>query len=124
MPSKCASGSSSARKSCCQTVQPLSARHGCEARGALEPDGRVPEPGEGREVAPGPAAEVEDPEGRRAFDVPQQRGDVLADVVIARAGAKVFGALFVVRQRAGGDLVQLRRLGLHMSKRPAELSST
>ena len=68
----------------------------------------MPEPGEGREVAPRPAAEVEDPEGRLARDVPQQRGDVLADVVIARAGAEVFGALVVVRERAGGDLMHQR----------------
>jgi hypothetical protein len=66
----------------------------------------VPESREGREVAPRPAAEIEDPEGRLARDVSQQGGDVLADVVVARAGSEVLGALVVVRQRAGGDLTQ------------------
>ena len=67
------------------------------------------ERGEGAEVAPRPAAEVEDRERRRAFDVPQQRGDVLAHVVVARAGAEVLGVLVVVRERPGGDLGEIGR---------------
>ena len=43
------------------------------------------EVGERLQVAPGPAAKIENRERRLAFDVLQQRLDVLADVVIARA---------------------------------------
>jgi hypothetical protein len=59
------------------------------------------------QVATGPAAEVEDGERRLAADVPQQRRDVLRDVVILRAGAKLLGVLPVVSQRAARGLIGL-----------------
>jgi hypothetical protein len=74
-----------------------------EPRGAVEADGHVTARREGREIAPGPATEVEDREGRLARDVPQQRLDVLGDVVVARAFPEALGPAFVVLQRAGGD---------------------
>jgi hypothetical protein len=43
----------------------------------------------------------------------QQRGDVLAHVMTARAIAKIFGALVVVLQRQGGYFVQVVRVELH-----------
>ena len=46
------------------------------------------EPRERDEIASGPAAEIEDRERRHADDVIEQRGDVLADVVVLRALAK------------------------------------
>jgi len=63
----------------------------------------MPQRGEGPKIPPRPAAEVEDREQRRALDVAQQRGDILADVVVLRAGAKVLRALLVVLERPGGD---------------------
>jgi hypothetical protein len=64
---------------------------------------------ERREIAARSAAEIEDREGRLGCDVSQQRGDVLAHVVTARAVAEVFGALVVVRERSRGDLAQVVR---------------
>ena len=43
------------------------------------------------EVAPRPAAEIEYRERRLTLDVLQQRRDVLADVVMVRAGVKIRG---------------------------------
>ncbi len=63
--------------------------------------------GEGLQVPPRPAAKIEDRERRRALDVAQQRGNVLADVVVLRAGAKVLRALLVVLERRGGDAGEL-----------------
>jgi hypothetical protein len=37
----------------------------------------------------------------------QQRGDVLADVVVARAIAKVLGSLLVMFQRQGNGLFEI-----------------
>ncbi len=62
------------------------------------------EPRERDEVAPGPAAEIEDRERRRADDVFEQRRDVLADVVVLRAVAKALCVLVVVLERARRDL--------------------
>ena len=45
--------------------------------------------------------------GGVAFDVPQQRGDVLAHVVIARAVPEVLGALVVVLERRAAISDQL-----------------
>ena len=71
------------------------------------------ESGEGGKVAPRPAAEIQNGERWLADKVAQQRVDVLADIVVARAGAKLFGALVVVGQRQFGDLRQLGLLGAH-----------
>jgi hypothetical protein len=70
--------------------------------------------GEGLEIAPGTAPQVEDREGRRRSDVPQQRRDVLRDVVAARAFPELIRAPVVVIERAGGDLLQVLGFELHV----------
>jgi L-threonylcarbamoyladenylate synthase len=55
---------------------------------------------------PGPAAEVQQVKGRWPVHVLQQRRDVLADVVVARAFPVVLGVLLVVRQGARDDVPQ------------------
>ena len=90
------------------------ARHLRKARGAFQPDGGMAEFGERVQVAPRPAAEIEDGEWRRGSDVLQQRRDVLADIVAARAFAEVGGALLVVLERPGGDFFQVLRVQLHI----------
>ena len=64
---------------------------------------------ERRQIAPGSAAEVEDRERRWSDDVLQQRGDVLADVVVARALPEILRTFAIVLERALGELVQLLR---------------
>src|SRR5436190_23358138 len=56
-----------------------------ERRRALDADRIVAELAKRREVASRSASEIEDRERRGAFDPRQQRLDVLADIVIARA---------------------------------------
>ena len=82
-------------------------RHVYEAFGAVESDRLMPASNERPEIAPGTAAEIEDGERRFSGNVPQQRVDVLADVVVARAVPIRFGALVVVTERQGGDLVEI-----------------
>jgi urease beta subunit len=65
-------------------------RHYGEARGALQTDRNVTEFGKHLEVAPGPATKIEYRERRLVIDVLQQRRDVLANVVIARAFPELF----------------------------------
>src|SRR5712692_5557407 len=96
------------------------ARHGGEARRAFEAYRGVPERRERLEVAPRPAAQVEDAERRLAFDMAQQLGDVLADVVIARAAPEVVRAPLVVLQRELGDARQLLRFQSHNGYFPGE----
>ncbi len=79
------------------------ARHGGELGQALEADRRVPQRLERAQVAPRAAAQVEYAKWRRAFDVPEQLGDVLADVVVPGALAELRRAPRVVGERAGAD---------------------
>jgi len=58
---------------------------------------------EHREIAPGPATEVQDAKRRLAFDMTQQGLDVLAHVVIARALPERGGASLVIGERLRGD---------------------
>src|SRR5947208_3069263 len=74
----------------------VGARHCGEVRGAFQTDRNVTEFGKRLEVAPGPAAKIEYRERRLVIDVLQQRRDVLADVVIARAFPELFGTLVVM----------------------------
>jgi hypothetical protein len=67
----------------------------------------VAELGERLEVAPGTAAQIEDRERWRAANRPQERRDILRDVVVARALPEILGALVVVLQRAPGDVFQV-----------------
>src|SRR5690606_28495054 len=71
---------------------------------AVEAHRDMAERRERREVAAGPAAEVQDDEGRFALDVAQQLGDVLADVVVARAQPEVLRPALVVRKRERAGL--------------------
>lgn len=60
---------------------------------------------EGAQVAPRAAAEIQQVKGRRLGDVLEQRRDVLADVVVARAFPVALGVLLKVRQRARGNFL-------------------
>ena len=51
---------------------------------------------------------------RFTLDVLQQRLDVLADVVIARAFLEIFGTLVVMFQRKVGDFFQVLRIQFHV----------
>ena len=82
-------------------------------RGAVEPDRDMAALRERLEVAPRAAAEIENRERRRAFDVAQQRRDVLADVVVARAMPEFLRMPVVVRERAAGDVVEVARTQWH-----------
>src|SRR6266704_2380257 len=83
------------------------ARHRGEAPRSLQADRDMAEIGKRLQVPPGPAAQVENRERRFALDVSQQRRDVLADVVIARALPETLGAAIVVIQSAGGDVFKI-----------------
>src|SRR5688572_262822 len=85
----------------------VAARHYGQARGAFQTYRDVAELGERLEVASRSAAEIEDRERRVALDGSQQRFDVLADVVIARALPEIPGMPVVVLQREAGDLFQV-----------------
>ena len=86
------------------------ARHARRSvRRTFQTDGRVADVGEGLEVAPGSAAEIENAKRRRRRRCDQQRGNVLADVVIARAGPELFGASVVMFAREAGDSFEFLR---------------
>lgn len=73
------------RKSCCQTSQPLLARAIAEKTGgAFQSYCDVTELGKDLQVATRPAAKIKYKKGWFAFDVLQERNDVLADIVVAR----------------------------------------
>ena len=54
-----------------------------------------------------PAAKIKQVKRGRSGHVLQQRRDVLADVVVARAFPVALGVLLVVRQGACGDVLQV-----------------
>lgn len=62
------------------------------------------EAAEGAQITPRATAEIEDAPGLFALDMTQQRGDVLAHVMVARALAKILGAALVVGQGESADL--------------------
>src|ERR1700730_11727700 len=74
----------------------VDARHCREARGAVQTHRDVTEVGKGLEVASWSAAKIDYRERWLAIDVLQQRHDILADVVIARAFPEVIGATIVL----------------------------
>src|SRR6185436_4808080 len=88
-------------------------RHFGEAPRALQPNRVMPETGKRFQVASRPAAEIEDRKGWHRFDAIQQCRNVLADVVIAGAVAKCFGALVVVLQCERGYFSEVLRFSLH-----------
>ena len=73
-------------------------RHGHELFGAVEPNRAVAQPEESPEIPPRTAPKIEYRERRCARQGPQQRLNVLANVVIACGGRKGLGVLVVVRQ--------------------------
>src|SRR5258706_9009835 len=83
------------------------ARHRGEALRSLQADRGMAGIGDRLQVPPGSPAQVENRERRFAFDVPKQRRDILAGVVIARALPEILRAAVVVIQRAGGDVFQI-----------------
>ena len=91
----------------------MRARHFCEPRSPFQADGVVPQRLERGEVAAWATPEVEDRPWWRRLDVTEQRLDVLADVVVARAEPEGFGAVGVVRKRAGGAGFQVGRGQCH-----------
>src|SRR6266446_4332954 len=92
----------------------LIACHRRKACGAFQADRNMIECREYLEVTPRPAAEIEDSEGRPALDGLQQRGNVLADVVIASAFPERFGALVVVVEREGRCSCQFFAIQFHV----------
>ncbi|MCY1557582.1 hypothetical protein D9M68_944420 [compost metagenome] len=85
----------------------VSPRHRRRAGRALQAHGAVAQGLEGVQVAPRTAAEIQQVKGRWPGHVLQQRRDVLAHVVVARAFPVALGVLFVVRQGARGDMLQV-----------------
>lgn len=91
----------------------VGARHYGQARGAFQTYRDVTEFGECLEVASRPAAKIEHRERRVTLAASQQRFDVLADVVIARAFPEIFGTPVVAFQREVGDFFQVLRIQSH-----------
>ena len=86
--------------------------HGGETWRTLEPDRVMTSIAEGLQIAAGAAAHVQDEKRRRAFDVVEQRRDVLRDVVISRAFPELLGTLVVVSERRAGDRGEILRCGV------------
>ena len=95
----------------------MRARHGNELLRSIKPHGFVPQGSKVTEIAPGSATEIEYRERRLTLDMPQQRLNVLADVVIVRAFPEFFGMLIVVLQREAADFLQV--LQRRSKQRPA-----
>ena len=92
------------------------ARHYGELRGAFQTYRDVTEVGKHLEVASGPAAKIEYRKMRSVLDVLQQRSDVLADVVIARAFPEIFGTLVVMFQCQISDFLQVLRVHVRSAR--------
>ena len=89
------------------------ARHFHEMRRPVQTDGHVAHPGKCPQVSPGPATEIENGKRWIPLDIAQQRRDVLADVVIARAFLEFPRPLIVVSQRNRADLPQVLPFPFH-----------
>ena len=81
-------------------------RHLGEAFGAVQADGHMTQAGEGLQVAPRPAAKIQNRERCRARDMAQQGIDVLAYIVVAGAFTEAFCALLIVAQSGGSNLFE------------------
>src|ERR1700738_1173449 len=92
----------------------MGARHCCKMRRAFQTDRDVTLFGKHLEVAPWSAAKIEYRERRLTLDVLQQRLNVLADAVIARAFPEFFGPLIVVLKCEAGDFLQVLRMQFHI----------
>ena len=85
-------------------------RHYGETGASFQAYGGVTELGKRLEIASRPAAKVEDRKWWVPLDVLQQRCDVLADIVSARAFPEILGSLVIVLQRQIGDALQVVRI--------------
>jgi len=85
----------------------VDARQRRRAGRALQAHGAVAQRLKGVQVAPGPAAEIQQVKGRLPGCVLEQRRDVLADVMVAHAFPVALGVVLVVRQGPRGDLMQV-----------------
>jgi hypothetical protein len=83
-------------------------------RGAFQSYYDVAEFGEDLKVASRAAAKIEYSERPFTLDVVQDRCDVLADVVVARAFPEILGMPVVEIQRHVGDFVQVLRTQFHV----------
>src|SRR5450631_3342666 len=92
----------------------MGACHRCKMHGAFQTDGDVTLFRKHLEIAPWSAAKVEYRKWRLSVDILQQRLNVLADVVIARAFPEFFGTLIVVLKRAMGECFQVLGLQFHI----------
>jgi hypothetical protein len=82
-------------------------------RRAVQADGPVSHRQESLQVTARSTPEIQDIEGRLAVDVTQQGGDVLADVVVLRAGLELIGVLFVRGERKGRNLGEVFGIQVH-----------
>src|ERR1700722_2236050 len=85
----------------------IGARHGHKGGSALQPDRFVPQLCEGLEIAPRTATQIKNRERTLALDMPQQRRDVLADIVITRTDAEVLSTMLVMLERHRDDRLQI-----------------
>lgn len=102
-------------------VSPRRRRH---AGRALQSNVAVAQRLEGVQVATRPAAEIQQVKGQWPREVLQQRRDVLANVVVARAIPVALCVLLAVRQGARGDPQQVFGAQWHATSFHAETSST
>jgi hypothetical protein len=80
--------------------------HFGQCRRPFKTDNPMPALRECLQVAPRATSDVEDREGCRGPDVPQQRIDVLSHIVIARAFPESLGATLVMVEGSGNDVLK------------------
>src|SRR5262249_43215489 len=78
-----------------------------EGRAAVETDRLVTEPTKVRQIATGPAPQIQQHIGRRRLDASEQRGVVLADVMVAGAFPETLGGSLVVAERPRDQALQI-----------------
>jgi hypothetical protein len=66
------------------------------------------------EVAPWPAAKIEDGERRLTFYVLKQGPDVLANVVSLSSLPEIISAVIIMTKRSAGDALYVLRFWLHV----------
>src|SRR5690606_4259869 len=86
-------------------------RHGDEGLGAIKSYRLMAQLSEGLQIAPRPAANIQDSRRRLNLDVAQQRIDILRHVMISRSFTKGLGALTIMVECALGDELQVVGVG-------------
>jgi hypothetical protein len=102
----------------------MGACHCGKMHGAFQTDRDVTLFGKHLEVAPWSAAKIEYRERRLTLDMLQQRLNVLADAVIARAFPEIFGTLVIMFQREVSDFFQVLRIQFHVRSSHADCAAT